>query len=291
MKKIRVFSIVLNFERPQETLKAVNSLIKQKGRFFHQVVIVDNSSTNDLKRLIGQRGNFSTNKISVSLIENKKNLGFAAGNNIGIRFALKNKADYICLVNDDAYLDENCLATLVDYIRKNKEVGIVSPKIYFAPGFEYHQNRYQKKDLGKVIWYAGGKIDWQNIYSTHLGVDQVDKGQFNKSEETDFATGCVMLIKKQVFEKIGLLDENYLMYWEDADFCYRAKRVGFRVYFVAQAKAWHKNLGTQKGISNKQKEKYMIHSRLRFGLKYASLKIKILLLKEFLFHFLIKTKV
>ena len=283
MTKTRVFSIVLNYNRPKETLNCVASLNKQTGSFKHSIVVVNNSpkSHNNLIAL--------NNQSNVFLIQNKKNLGFAGGNNRGIKYALEQGANYVCLVNDDAYLSKDCLKTLIGFMEKNKKVAIVSPKIYFAPGFEYHQERYLTKEKGKVIWYAGGIIDWQNILASHKGVNNVDKGQYNKQEETDFATGCVMLIKASVFSEIGFFDENYLMYWEDVDFCQRAKEKKLKVFFVGQAKAWHKNLGTQKKVLNKQKEKYMARSRLRFGLKYASLKLKLLLLKEHFFNnFLLK---
>jgi len=270
MNKInKVVSIVVNYKRTGETLKAIDSLKNQKGKFNHRIIVVDNDSRDDSVRKLRSLKN-------INLIENYKNIGFAAANNQGIKVALKNNADYVFLLNDDAWLDNDCINKLI-----TSDKNIVSPKIYFAPGFEYHKKKYEKTDLGKIIWYAGGKIDWNNIYASHIGVDMVDNGQFNKLKETDFATGCVMLIKTKVFQKIGLFDEKYFMYWEDVDFCEKAKRKKLTVFYDGFARAWHKNLGTQPGIVSKEKEKQMTKSRLRFGLKFASLKTKALLLKDF----------
>ncbi len=271
MKKAnKIASIVVNYKRISETLKAVDSLNKQKGNLDQVIIVIDNNSKDDSVSKLRTLKN-------IILIENHKNIGFAAANNQGIKIALKKKLDYVFLLNDDAWLDSNCLNELIE-----GDKDIISPKIYFVPGFEFHKKRYKKSDLGKVIWYAGGKIDWNNIYANHVGVDILDNNQFNKLKPTDFTTGCAMLIKTDVFQKIGLFDEKYFMYWEDVDLCQRARKKGLTVFYNGFAKAWHKNLGTQLGITSEQKEKQMARSRLRFGLKFANLKTKTLLLKDFL---------
>ena len=98
-------------------------------------------------------------------------------------------------------LDKDFLVELLKTFAEEKDCGIVSPKIYFAKGHEFHKDRYQESELGKVIWYAGGRIDWQNIIASHRGVDEVDKGQFDKLEKTGFASGCCAMLKRTVLGK------------------------------------------------------------------------------------------
>ena len=98
---------------------------------------------------------------------------------------------------------------LVSFIDKNPKVGVASPKMYFAKGYEFHTDKYKTSEKGNVLWYAGGIIDKENVYTTHRGVDEVDHGQYNKIEETDVANGACVIIRREVFEKIGMLDASF----------------------------------------------------------------------------------
>jgi len=180
----------------------------------------------------------------VIVLKNSQNLGFVEGNNVGIRYALKNGADWVLILNNDTTVAPDLLTQLIKQGNLINQSGILGPKIYFAPGFEYHKNRYKPSQRGKVFWYAGGIIDWDNVYCSHRGVDEVDKGQYDPptgGEETDFVSGCAMLVKKEVFDKIGLFDPRYFLYLEDVDFCQRAKKAGFKIIYVSQGKVWHYN--------------------------------------------------
>ncbi len=222
---------------------------------------------------------FNTWVINLKHYLTYKNLGYAGGNNLGIKKALKDKADFIFLINNDTILDQKILIELIKASSLNKEIGILAPKIYFAPGYEFHQERYQKKDKGKVIWYAGGLIDWQNIIAFHRGVDEVESGQYDFSCPTDFASGCAMLIKKEVFRKVGFFDERYFLYLEDVDFCLKAQRKGFKIIFVPQAKLWHANAGSSQ-VGGPLHDYYLTRNRLLFGFKYARFRTKMALIRE-----------
>ena len=165
-------------------------------------------------------------------------------------------------------------------MEKDRGIGILGPKIYFAPGFEFHKDRCKKEEQGKVIWYAGGKIDWKNVYCSHRGVDEVDQGQYGRQEETDFVSGCCMMIRKEVFEKIGLLDKKYFLYLEDVDFCIRAKRAGFRVVYTPKVHLWHKNAASSEKPGSKIHQYYQTRNRLYFGFRYAPLRSKLALFRE-----------
>ena len=220
---------------------------------------------------------------NIEVIKNRQNLGFSGGNNVGIKKALKEGTDFILLLNPDTKVDENLISELLSVAKTDGKIGILAPKIYFYSGFEFHKNRYKKEELGKVIWYAGGKIDWKNILASHRGVDEVDNGQYDKSTETEFATGAAMMIKREVFEKVGFFDEKFFLYLEDLDFCTRAKEAGFKIIYVPTALVWHK-WARSAGGGSKLQDYYFTRNRLLFGLKYAGFRAKAALFRQaFLF--------
>lgn len=273
--KEKVFIIIVNFNGVRDTLECLRSLEKIKiDGLDVNIVVVDNGSSDDSVAKL-QRYN-----AKINLIASPKNVGFAEGNNLGIRYALTNGADFVCLLNNDTLAAADFLKELVD-IAKDAEVGISVPKIYFARGYEFHRDRYRKSDLGKVIWYAGGKIDWDNVYGVHRGVDQVDKGQYDKEEETEFASGCCLLIKKEVLDKVGLFDKRYFLYYEDSDFSVRVKKAGYKIVYNPKAVIWHKNAQSCSGGSGGRLQDYYItRNRLTFGLRYAPFRSKLALIRE-----------
>lgn len=265
--------IILHYTDKKLTMDCLNSIKElDKKNLKIEMIIINNNPQENLEDL---KKRFST----FTFLETGENLGFAEGNNVGIRYALKNNADFVFLLNNDTLIDKNSLVRLIEAADLDIRNGILGPKIYFAPGFEFHKNRYKKNERGKVIWYAGGTMNWQDVIARHRGVDEVDRGQYEKIEETNFVSGCAMLIKKEVFEKIGLLDKNYFLYYEDNDLCQRAKKAGFKIIFVPQAIVWHKNASSSKSGSGLQ-DYYISRNRLLFGLKYVSLQTKIALIRE-----------
>ena len=267
---------VLNFNGEKNTLECVESLKKiDTSKLKLNIIVVDNGSVKKLDLKDGQWGN-----TSLKVIINQNNLGFSGGQNIGIKYALKKGSDFIVILNNDTYVDKNFLDELLKVADKDEKIGILVPKIYFAPGFEFHKKRYSEKEQGKVLWYAGGVMDWANIVGYHRGVDEVDKGQFNITQETELATGCCMMIKREVFEKVGLLDDKYFLYYEDADLCMRAKKNGFKIIYVPKSVIWHKNAGSAGGSGSTLQDYYITRNRLLFGMRYAPIRAKLALLKE-----------
>ena len=214
------------------------------------------------------------------VINNKlDNIGFAGGNNKGIKEALDWGADAVMLLNDDTKLDKEAVLNLSQSLFSNESVGMVVPKIYFYPGFEYHKSRYQKKDLGNIIWYAGGSIDWNNVVGVHRGVDEIDIGQCDRQENVEFATGCCLMIRREVFERIGLLNEKYFLYLEDLDFNVRVKKAGFKIIYQPQAVIWHKNAQSS-GVGSGLHDYFFTRNRLLFGFSHASVRTKLALFRE-----------
>ncbi|PIX74206.1 hypothetical protein COZ39_00775, partial [Candidatus Roizmanbacteria bacterium CG_4_10_14_3_um_filter_33_21] len=139
-----------------------------------------------------------------------ENKGYAHGVNLGIKKAMQDGINHFCIVNSDIIFSANFVQNVKQSLSDNPH-SIIGGKIYYAPGYEYHKTRYQKINLGKVIWYAGGKVDWKNALTPHRGVDEVDKQQFDKKGETEFVNGCLMCFDKSVVEKVGLWNENYFL--------------------------------------------------------------------------------
>jgi len=123
-------------------------------------------------------------------------------------------------------------------------------------------------------------MDWKNVLASHVGVDEVDHGQFERLEKTDFASGCCEMIKREVFEKIGLFDEKYFLYYEDNDLSQRAKKAGFGIYYQPKSILWHMNAGSTGGSGSQLQDYYITRNRLLFGFKYTSSKTKLALIRE-----------
>lgn len=212
MNAPKVFVIILNYNSRDTIKNCLESVFYSDYKNF-EVVVVDNNSTDGSFELA--KGIFP----KFHFIKNEKNLGFAAGNNIGIRFALEKMTDYIFLLNNDAVLEKDTLSKLIRVAEK-ENYGIFSPLIH---------------DRNDKIWYSGGKINWHSMRAIHLNNLPKDK----KPYPTQYISGCAMLIKKEVFRKTGLLSEDYFLYYEDADFCLRARKNGFGCLIVPSAIVKH----------------------------------------------------
>ena len=241
----KVFVIVLNYNNKETLLACLKSVYQSDYQNF-EVVVVDNNSTDGSFELAKQ--NFS----NAHFIKSPQNLGFGMGNNLGIRFALEKFASYIMLLNSDAYLQKTTLSRLVVEAEKKEVSGLVSPVI---------------KKPDQEIWFAGGKIDWIHMKTKHLFKPK----QQEESYESEYLTGCALLVKKSVFEKIGLFDEKFFLYYEDADFSLRAKKAGFFLLVLPSAVAIHDEKSEQlKG----QKIYWLVLSGLIFFQKNAPAYLK-----------------
>jgi len=268
--------VILNWNRKGDTKECVDSLLKSNLKKDEiEIIVVDNGSTDgseeELKKI-------KTNGFSYEVIPTGKNLGFAAGNNVGIKHALNHDSKYIFILNNDTVVHEDLIENLLKASLEHPQAGILTPKIYFAKGFEFHKT-YKKSELGRVIWSFGGNIDWQNMYAQNKHVDDVDSGQLNKNFETDFATGAAMFVKADVLKMHGGFDENYYLYMEDVDFCERYTRSGGKILAVSDAIVWHK-VSQSSGIGSDLNDYFITRNRLYFAQKFAPLRTKVALLRE-----------
>ncbi len=198
------------------------------------------------------------------LIKNKDNYGFAGGNNVGIKFALSVlNPDYILLLNNDTVVDKHFLNELVKVSESDEKIGSAGPKIYY----------YDYNGRDDVISFAGEElILWKGKGIRH-GNKEIDKEQWDKIKSVDKIEGSCMMIKKEVLEKIGLFDERFFCYWEETDLCFRAKNEGFKVFYVPQARIWHKVASSSGGTLSPFYVYHMTRNRFWFLRKNTSPKI------------------
>lgn len=251
---MKISAIVLNFKVKKDTLECIKSL--KSSTYPVKIYLVDNNSGDDIGEIV------SSDK-EINFIQNDNNLGYTGGNNVGIKKAIGG-SDYIFIINPDVILEKNTIETLVK-AAEDYSAGIVGPKVYFEDK--------------KTIWHAGGILDKLNVIGTHLGMDEKDRGQYDKLREVDFISGAAIMIKKQVFEKIGFFDERYFLYYEDADFCFRAKLAGFKILYVPGAIVYHKNAKST-GLGSALQDYYIIRNRMLFAAKFLSHRTRIALLRE-----------
>jgi GT2 family glycosyltransferase len=278
----RVSIVILNWNRAKDTIQCLLSIGKLTIKDYTlNVVVVDNASSDDsvdkirkgIKRITGSAN------ITSELVANKTNLGFAGGNNVGIKHSLNHGADFVLVLNNDTVVAKNLIRGLLKTASKYPNAGAISPKIYFAEGYEFHESRYRKAERGKVIWYAGGNIDWANVLGTNRGVDEVDEGQYEKIHKTDFATGACVLLRKQVLKEVGMFDERYYLYLEDVDLSQRMKEKGWEILYSPRGHLWHK-VAQSSGVGSDLNDYFITRNRLLFGMKYAPLRARFALYKE-----------
>jgi GT2 family glycosyltransferase len=221
-----VYAIVLNWNNYSDTRECIES-IRSSSHPIAQIVLVDNASRDGLIEQL--QGDYAEDVI-VHIIQNKANYGFARGVNVGIRYALARGAEFVFLLNNDAVIDRRCIQVLVSSLETNATAGIAGPRVF------YHAEPDR-------IWHGSGYF---SLIKT--GVVNPEKNRLQTSsaggiqgiQKASFLTGCAMLIRSQVFEKVGLFDEDFFFYGEDVDFCLRVTRAGFELLYVPQAKSWHK---------------------------------------------------
>lgn len=216
------------------------------------------------------------------------NKGYAHGVNIGIKEALRHGFTHFAVVNPDIIFDKDFVMQASQALAHHPR-SIIGGKIYYAPGYEYHQKTipletipYPQQKHTYTIWYAGGIVDWKHAITKHVGVDSHDDEKWSESGPTETVTGCLMLYDKTVHDMVGLWDEEYFMYYEDSDYCVRAQKKRIKIFYNPSIIIWHKNAQSTSGSGSSFHMSTMEKSRLRFGLKYAPLKTKLHLIKNYI---------
>lgn len=216
----KAYVVIVNWNGLDDTIECIKT-VKNISYPNYGIILVDNGSKDNPVD--------SVKKIckDIIFIDNKSNLGFAEGNNVGIRVALDNEAKYIWLLNNDTIVHRDALTAMIDVGERIPKSGILGSKIYY----------YDKPDF---IWFAGATINWKRAVSYHTGINQKDHPQYGDLKEVDRITGCSMVVKRELCENIGLMDEKLFLYVEEVDWCVRARNAGYKVIYVPDSKVYHK---------------------------------------------------
>lgn len=218
--------VISNYNGWQDTVQCLESLQKQTYRDF-EIILLDDASTND-----------SVQQLQKHLTENtvflpqEANVGFAAANNVGMRRALADGCDWVLLLNNDTVAAPDFLETL---LRETPAGAVSCPKMLFL-------------DPPDEIWFAGGELDRATGKVRHLGGHEKDGPAFAEKKQVSFITFCCVLLPRQVIEQVGFLDETLFMYCEDVDYCIRLADAGVPLWFLPDARIWHKAGGSAGGM-------------------------------------------
>lgn len=239
----RVLIVILCHNGFDDTRACLESLRTQ--RYSHtDLLIVDNASQDGTPEQV--RASFP----EATVIETGANLGFAEGNNVGLRYAVEHGYEYVLLLNNDTEVNPDFLSELVAICEADQTIGIVGPKIYYY-------------DRPRMIWSAGGGIDWARGSSYMRGIDSLDHGQYDTPAEVDFVTGCALLVRRTAFEQAGMLDPRFWMYYEETEWCVRVRRSGWRIVYVPGSRLWHK-IRPARQAQSARIVYYMTRNRLLF---------------------------
>jgi len=245
-EKPRIAVVILNWNGYEDTSECIISLQKITYKNY-KIIVVDNGS--DAEEFNKLKNNFP----KIKVLRSDVNLGFTGGNNLGIKYSLEEKVDYILLLNNDTIVESNFLEPLLDAYEKNKNAGIVAPQINY-----FHEP--------KKIWSAGGTIS-RLRGSGFAYSDRIENKIKPNNRSVAFVSGCCMLIKSELFNKVGYFDDNYFLYIEDTDLCFRTLHAGYKIIVNHHSKIFHK-------VSNSTKENlsllplyYATRNRLYFTKK------------------------
>ena len=259
----KVVIVILNWNGKRVTVECLDSL---KGIDYgnYEILLVDNGSTD------GSQEYFRAQYPEISLIENEKNLGFGEGNNVGIRHAMNRRADYVILLNNDTLVHTKFLSELVHVAESNSRIGFVGPKIYYH---DWHSQR-------DVIWSAGGSVNLWIGKTLNIGDGEKDRGQYGEIREVDWLEGSCLMVKREVVQRMGLLDATLFAYWEDADWCIRGSHMGYTSVFVPNAIIWHRVAASSGGVRRRY---YLTRNVFWFMKKHATGKQNLSFLLYFFF--------
>jgi len=266
--KMGVGIVIVNWRSKGVILECLESI--KKAGYLKSVVVVDNGSED------GSVEKIKNQKSKIKIIENKENLGFAQGNNVGIRFLLgidsstgvslrhRRIPKYILILNPDTQINKNTIPNLLKTMDEDKKIGIAGPKILFPspPGRDFR------------IWSCGGVIDKNRFSAGLIGLGEVDRGQYDKIKEVDFISGTAMMVRREVFQRCGLFNPLYFIYYEDVELNLKAQRLGFKTVFVSSAEIVHRE-SSSIGKNSSTQEYYMARNHLLFVERNAPFLIKV----------------
>lgn len=260
-----VYIVLINYKNSKDTIECVKSL-KKINYNNYKIVVVDNNSNDGSVKSLKEKLK------ECYIIESSINLGFAGGCNIGIKYSIENGADYILLINNDTLVTVDFLDKLLLGFKCRDNVGIVSGKILYYPQTD-------------IVWYDGGYCNWFKFIGEHRNMKSKNIDSDNSIVNTTFITGCLMLIKKEIFMNVGYLDERYFMYLEDLDYCVRVREKGYKLVYNPKVIIYHKVSISSGGEDSAFSIKWLNKNRLFFMKKYKYKVSKINYTKSIIFFY------
>lgn len=256
---MKVSIVTVNFNQPKVTEELLATIPLTDDI---EVIVVDNGSDTDPTPL------WKVKYPAIKFIRSDDNLGFAGGNNIGIKEA---KGEYLFLVNNDTEFTPGLIETLAGVLNKHPDAGMVSPKIKY----------YSDKEL---IQYAGyTPLNYYTCRNSCIGLRETDNGQYDHiTIPTAYCHGSAMMVRKEAIEKAGLMNENFFLYYEELDWAEHIKRAGYQAWVCTEALIYHKE-SVSVGKKSRLKEYFMNRNRILFMRRNAPLFKKLV----FYFYFLL----
>jgi GT2 family glycosyltransferase len=247
MRKPPLISIItVDYNGHDMTLELLQSIDNQSYKNI-EIFVVDNASREEHSAF------YKKNYPSVFYIRSEKNLGFAGGNNLAVKQA---KGDFLFFINNDAEITEGVLQKLVAQFELHVTLGIVSPLLLY-----YNESKNQGKDL---IQYAGTtRVHPITARNITIGEKEWDNGQYSEAKPTAYAHGAAMMVKREVIENVGIMFEDFFLYYEELDWCERIRQAGYDIYIEPNARVYHKESASVQKISG-LKAYYLNRNRIYF---------------------------
>lgn len=266
----QTYSIVVNWNLPRDTIESVQSLF-DAGAMHGHVIVVDNGSADDsVERLRSRFGD------QIQLLESNENLGFAGGNNWAIEHALAQGAGWILLANNDTLVASTFFSELANATRHHPDYSLIAPLILYHERVNdeecvHDEERgHDEQKSAEIIWSLGDRLVPGTLATRGLFRNQPVPEELAAFVEVDFLNACGLLIRRDVFEQIGVFDLSYFMYAEDVDLCWRANLAGFKLGCATRARMWHK-VTRSTGVNHPSYRYWSISNQIRFYRQYATI--------------------
>ena len=226
-----ICTVILNYNNYDDTKECIDSIIRMQfsSDYTNKIVLIDNCSTDEsgerLYHLYGEK---------IVYLKSDFNCGYAAGNNIGIRYSVEQGANYICVLNNDTVAFENCILPCVEYLEEYPNTGFIGPLI------ENYDDAMVQSTGGDIFWRKG------SIIVKNQGVS---KGNLPKEIESDYIGGACLIFRSNLIEKIGFIPEDYFLFFEETEWCWKAKKNGMRNVCLTSVSIRHKGSASIDAIS------------------------------------------
>lgn len=234
--------LTVNYRQPAITMEFVRSIMQISYPNWELIVVNNGENDDALEKELQEYE-------KVKLINSEANLGFAGGNNLGLKYC---SGKYVLFINNDTEVESDFLEPLVSIFQNDNQIGMVSPLIVF----DFDRS---------TIQYAGStRLNQFTMRNKGIGTGETNKGQYSGNRITDYIHGAAMLVPAQVISEVGKMREEYFLYYEEYDWCYRVSQAGYKIYFCGDSLVFHKESAST-GVMSPLKTYYLTRNRLHFA--------------------------